>query len=349
MVLGLVAVVFLGGLIGLLYYMHYRSTHVATDDAFVTGRIHVIASKVPGTVIRIAVADNQFVKQDDTLVEIDEKDYDVRVRETSSAVHAEKAREKEISLKVDVARRQLEEYRYRLESTRANLRLQEVQARQAEVDLRRAAQLMEKKIIAEERYDRAWTASQTALAQVEAAREQVKQAEAALSTQRSLILQMESASRSQEATVRQREESLQADLLRKSYTKIVAPADGYVTRRAVEVGNQVQAGQPLMAVVVLGDVWIVANYKETQLERMKPGQKVEIRVDGYPGRTFAGRVDSIMAGTGAVFSLFPPENATGNYVKVVQRIPVKIVLDKDTDPEHVLRVGMSVEPTVLVD
>jgi membrane fusion protein, multidrug efflux system len=149
--------------------------------------------------------------------------------------------------------------------------------------------------------------------------------------------------------VRQKQESLKADLLRKSYTKIAAPADGYIAKKAIEIGNQVQTGQPLMAVVALGDVWIVANYKETQLERMKPGQKVEVRVDSYPGRTFTGKVDSVMAGTGAVFSLFPPENATGNYVKVVQRIPVKILLDKGTDPDHVLRVGMSVEPTVLVD
>lgn len=347
--LSLVLVLVLGGLAGLLYYLHYRSTHLSTDDAFVTGRIHVVASKVPGTVARIAVADNQLVKQDDELVEIDEKDYDVRVRETESAVQAEKAKEREIALRADVARRQLAEYGHRLETARANLRLQEVQARQAGIDLRRAEQLMEKKIIAQERYDKAKTAAETSQAQVAAAREQAKQAEAALLTQESLIRQTESAGRSQEATVRQREEALKGDLLRKSYTRIAAPAAGYVTKRAIEVGNQVQAGQPLMAVVALGDVWIVANYKETQLERMKPGQKVEVRVDGYPGRTFDGRVDSIMAGTGAVFSLFPPENATGNYVKVVQRIPVKILLEKGTDPGHLLRVGMSVVPTVLVD
>ncbi|NPU82929.1 MAG: HlyD family secretion protein [Syntrophaceae bacterium] len=349
MALSLLALLILCGLAGFLYYLRYRSTHVSTDDAFVTGRIHSIASKVPGTVTRIAVIDNQFVKQGEVLAEIDERDYDVRVRETESAVRAEKAKEREISLRGDVARRQLEEAGYRLESARANLRLQEVQTRQTEIDLKRAIQLREKKIIAEERYDRTRTAFDTARAQVEAAREQVKQAEAAVETQRSLIRQMESARQSQEATVRQKEESLQADLLRKSYTKIVAPADGYVTKRSVEVGNQIQAGQPLMAVVALDSVWIVANYKETQLERMKPGQKAEVRVDGYPGRTFTGRVDSIMAGTGAVFSLFPPENATGNYVKVVQRIPVKILLDRGTDPGHMLRVGMSVVPTILVE
>ena len=115
----------------------------------------------------------------------------------------------------------------------------------------------------------------------------------------------------------------------------------------MEAGNQIQAGQPLMAVVPLQDVWVVANYKETQIEKVKPGQKVRIKVDTYPNRAFEGRVDSIMAGSGSVFSLFPPENATGNYVKVVQRIPIKIVLDKNTDPKHILRVGMSVEPTII--
>ena len=112
--------------------------------------------------------------------------------------------------------------------------------------------------------------------------------------------------------------------------------------------NQVQAGQPLMAIVSLDDVWILANYKETQLERVRPGQKVEIKVDTFSGKILEGRVDSIMAGTGSVFSLFPPENATGNYVKVVQRIPVKIVLDQGSDPDRVLRVGMSVQPTIAV-
>ncbi|MEW6675196.1 MAG: efflux RND transporter periplasmic adaptor subunit [Nitrospirota bacterium] len=118
--------------------------------------------------------------------------------------------------------------------------------------------------------------------------------------------------------------------------------------KSVEIGNQVQAGQPLMAVVPLDDIWVIANYKETQLERVKPGQKVKIKVDTYPNRIFKGKVDSIMAGTGSVFSLFPPENATGSYVKVVQRIPVKIVFENGTDSGHVLRIGMSVVPTIIV-
>jgi len=144
----------------------------------------------------------------------------------------------------------------------------------------------------------------------------------------------------------QRQAQLEQATLNLEYTDVHAPVKGYITRKSAEVGNKVQPAQPLMSLVPLEDVWIEANYKETQLKRVKVGQPVEIDVDTYPGTKFKGRVQSIMAGTGAVFSLFPPENATGNFVKVVQRIPVKIVLDPTTDPNHVLRVGMSVRPII---
>jgi membrane fusion protein (multidrug efflux system) len=155
----------------------------------------------------------------------------------------------------------------------------------------------------------------------------------------------------QQAQIQEKEATLKMAELNQSYTRIYAPSEGYITKRTVEVGNQVQAGQPLMAIVPLTqeDIWITANYKETQLKYVKPGQRVTIKVDTYPGKTFEGRVNSIMAGTGAVFSLFPPENATGNFVKVVQRIPVKILLESGTDPNHLLRIGMSVAPTILIE
>jgi membrane fusion protein (multidrug efflux system) len=149
------------------------------------------------------------------------------------------------------------------------------------------------------------------------------------------------------AKVLERRALLQEAELQLSYTKIYAARDGYITRKSVEPGANIQAGQALMALVPLKDAWITANYKERQITHIQPGQKVEFSVDAYPGRTFSGRVDSIMAGTGAAFSLLPPENATGNYVKVVQRIPVKIAIDNSSVPGHLLRVGMSVVPTVL--
>ena len=345
----IVAAVLIVGALSFYAYIRYRNTHISTDDAFVTGRVHVVASKVPGTVKSVFAHDNQLVKQGTLLVEIDERDYDVRVKEADSAMSAEKAKMDELVSRVDVVRKQLTEYRFRAESARSNLKLQEVNLKQAEIDFKRAARLHEKKIIAEERYEKMKTAHDGALAQVDAAKEQLKQAEAALETQKSLIRQSESAYIAQGSSARQKGEALAAEKLKQSYTKIFAPSDGYVTRKNLEIGNQIQPGQPLMAIVALEDVWILANYKETQLERVKPGQKVTISVDSYPGKTFTGKVQSIMAGTGTAFSLFPPENATGNYVKVVQRIPVKIVLDQGTDPNHVLRVGMSVEPTILTE
>jgi membrane fusion protein, multidrug efflux system len=334
---------------GFYFYLHYRDAHISTDDAYVTGRIHVIASKVPGTVKTLLVEDNQFVKENETLLEIDDRDYTVKVRESTSSVGAEKARLEEIGSRVEVARKQLMEFNFRVESAKASLQLEEINLKQAQIDFQRMERLLAKKIIPEDQYDRTKTVRDGCLARVQAATDQLNQAKAALDTQGALIKQLESSQVSQKSSMKQKQETLEADRLRKSYTLIFAPSSGYVTKKSVEVGNQIQAGQPLMAVVELGDVWIIANYKETQLERVKPGQKVAIEVDSYPGKKFYGKVESIMAGTGAAFSLFPPENATGNYVKVVQRVPVKIVLDPGTDPNKLLRVGMSVEPVILVE
>ena len=151
-----------------------------------------------------------------------------------------------------------------------------------------------------------------------------------------------------EAQVMQRESALAEAKLLHRYTTVLSPVEGYVTRKSVEAGQVVSPGQSLLAVAALDNVWVMANFKETDIERIRPGQEVELRVDTFKGRRFKGSVDSIMAGTGSAFALFPPENASGNYVKVVQRVPVKIVLSRDEDPGHVLRIGMSVVPTVLV-
>ncbi len=342
------AVIAVIGVIGIFLYMGYKSTHISTDDAFIEGYIHTIGSKVPGTVKTVFVDDNQHVKAGDALVEIDGTDYDVRVKEASSALNVEKAKFVEAGTRIEAAKKQLSELQYRLRAAKANLEVQEANLRQAELDIRRAENLYKNETIPKERYDRTKTGYDVNAAEVKAARDQVKQTEAAIETQEAMIRQAQSAAQSQTSLVKQKEASLQAAELNKGYTGIYAPVEGYVTKKSVEVGNQIQAGQPLMAVVPLGDVWVVANYKETQLDKVKPGQKVDMSVDSYPGKVFKGKVDSIMAGSGAAFSLFPPENATGNYVKVVQRIPVKIVLDKDTDPEHMLRVGMSVVPTIIV-
>lgn len=337
------------GTAAVYFYIQYKESHISTDDAYVDGRIHVIAPRVPGTVKAVHVTDNQPVKKGDILAEIDDSDYGVKLREAEAALNAEKSKFKEAATKVDVAREQLSEIRYRVESAGANLALQEANLRQAELDIKRAENLFKKDALSKERYERAKTGYDVSVSQVKISKEQMKQAEASLETQKAVIRQADSGMAAESFLVKQREAALKAAELNRGYTKIYAPADGRITKRSVETGNQVSASQPLMAVVPLDDVWVTANYKETQLEKVRQGQKVKIRVDTYPGRIFNGRVDSVMAGTGAVFSLFPPENATGSYVKVVQRVPVKIVLDKDADKEHVLRVGMSVVPTILVE
>jgi membrane fusion protein (multidrug efflux system) len=337
------------GAVTLYFYLQYKKTHISTDDAFVDGRVHAIASKIPGTVSAIHVKDNQFVKKSDLLLEIDSTDYEVKVKEARAGLETERAKLPEIRDRVDTVKKQLSEIIASLEASRANVELQEANLRQAEIDFKRAEILLKKEVIPRDQYDRAKTAYEIAVAQVKAAKDRVKQLEASLETQRAVIKQTESSLMPQHAQIQQKDAILKGAELNKSYTKIYTPSDGYISKKSVEIGNQIQPGQSLMAVVPLDDIWITANYKETQLERVKPGQKVKIKVDTYPSKVFHGKVDSVMAGTGAVFSLFPPENATGSYVKIVQRIPVKIVLDQGTDPAHILRIGISVVPTILVE
>jgi membrane fusion protein (multidrug efflux system) len=316
MIVGVVVVI---GLIAGYVYNGYRKTHISTDDAYIDGDIYTIAAKVNGTVKAVLVDANQSIKKGDLLVEIDPADYNVRLMEAQSALNVEKAK--------------LEESETKIASARANLELARVNLKLAETEKNRADKLIREQVIPQERYDRALTTFEVARAQVTAAEEQLRQAESQKITQASLI--------------KQKDATASLANLNYEYTKIYAPADGYVTKKNVQPGNQIQAGQPMMAVVSLEGLSILANYKETELENIRPGQEVNITVDSYPGKVFKGKVDSIMAGTGVTFSLFPAENATGNYVKVVQRIPVKITIDPGTDKEHLLRIGMSVVPTVL--
>ena len=250
------------------------------------------------------------ISTDDAFIDGDIYTIAAKVNGTVNSVHVKSnqaVKKGDLLVELDTA-----DYRSRMEATRANLVLQRANLHQAERELKRAKALFEQDAGSAERYDKAGSTQEIAAAQVKLAEEQLRQAE-----------------------------------LNLGYTVMKASAEGYVTKITVLPGNQIQAGQPLMALVSLDNLTIVANYKETELGRIRPGQEVEIKVDAFPGKIFKGKVDSIMAGTGVSFSLFPAENATGNYVKVVQRIPVKIVLELGADKEHLLKVGMSVVPTVL--
>ncbi len=345
------AVLLVIGIVAIFYYLDYRRTHVATDDAYVDGHIHVVASKVPGTILALYVKDNQFVKKDDPILEIDPVDYRVALQEAQANLEMERARLAEVQSRVETARRQMTEIRASLDSARAVLKAQEALAWKAGEDVKRAEPLIKGGIVTQEYYDQRKTSHDVAIAQANAAKDNVSRLEGSVESQKAVIRQAEAAVAPQQALIQQKEALVEKAKLNLGYTKLAAPANGYITKRSAEVGNQIAAGQPLLAVVPLEQerIWITANYKETELKEVKPGQKAEIKVDTYPGKTFKGRVNSIMAGTGSAFSLFPPENATGNYVKIVQRIPVRITLDEGSDPDHVLRVGMSVVPTILVE
>lgn len=357
-------------------YWRYRQTHVSTDDAYVDGRIHLVSARVQGTVVEVKVKDNQPVKAGEELLRIDPEPFAVREDAAASAVSAgaadlSAARADLAAARSDVtaaiqelegAKAQIAQLSAGIEAARARVALAAARKDQASRDAGRMRQLSDRQVISREAFEKAVTDAEVAKAQDDLAKEELRLAEAAIPTQRAAIAQREAVLsqrrsvaeqreariRQQEAQLSQRRSALSEARLFRRYTGVLSPAAGYVTRKGVEAGQVVSPGQSLLAVAALDNTWVVANFKETDIERIRPGQEVEIRVDTYKGRKFQGTVDSIMAGTGSAFALFPPENASGNYVKVVQRVPVKIVLSRGEDPGHVLRIGMSVVPTVLV-
>ena len=372
-----VAVLVVAALVARDRYQRYTHTHIRTEDAYVEGTIYSVAARVPGTVARVNAAVNQRVRAGEVLVELDPDIARERVAEAGAALQAESLRGAELEAAREGASTRIKaaeanfarvgatsrELAATVAVRAADVRSRAVLFEQAQSDFARAESLFAKKVIPKDRFEQARTARESARSALEAAQESrlqaeiallnhgtsVMQARAAVAVEKSALNQAGAALRTHAEQVKGRESQAAIAKLTLGYATIVSPADGFVTKKAVEPGNQVQAGQPLLAVVSLRDLWVVANYKETQLHSIKPGQPVRIKVDALPGRVLAGRVDSVMAGTGAAFSLFPPENASGNYVKVVQRIPVKIVLDPGQGAEELLRVGMSVVPTILAD
>ncbi len=298
--------------------------NVATDDAFVDGHVYNISARITGHVKSVLVEDNQHVTKGEVIVKLDPADYQSKVADASAAL--------------DMAKNDTSSDYAQLGSVKAALSRAQANKELADRDTSRGEELYRRGIISKSDMDKLKTASEVAAAQLKEASEAVRKAVALFGI---------SVKGGSEAKVAQKKAELVAARLNLSYVDIYAPSDGFITRKSVEPGNNVQPGQPLMALVQLGETWITANYKESQLTYVRPGQKVELVVDAYPGHKFSGRVESIMAGTGAAFSLLPPENATGNYVKVVQRVPVKITIDGTSDPGHVLRVGMSVVPTII--
>jgi membrane fusion protein, multidrug efflux system len=362
-----------------LLWRHYAGWE-STDDAQIDGHINPVSARVAGQVVSVKVQENQRVEAGAVLVELDPRDFRVAVDRakaeyadalanaeaaragvpitsvsTASQVTTAKAAVENARTAVSVSEKQAQAAEAKVEEAEAN-------SAKAQADLNRYKQLVAKEEISGQQYDQAVAAARAnaatlsanrasaaaAAQQVAEARGRLAQAEAELRSAQTAPQQV-TATRARasaaEASVQTAKAALEQAELNLQYTTIVAPVSGLVGKKTVEVGQNVQAGQALMAIVPLDDIWVTANFKETQLRNMRPGQRVKVHVDAY-GRDYDGYVESLAGASGADFSLLPPENATGNYVKVVQRVPVRIRFDKGQDPGHMLRLGMSVEPKV---
>jgi membrane fusion protein, multidrug efflux system len=364
------------------FLWRYFDSYEDTDDAQIDGHLNSISARVSGHVLKLLVEDNQYVPMGTPLIEIDPKDYQVAVDRAKAdyadaVATAEAARvnvpitsvnttSQTSSAQADVENANAGVAAARQQFSAAKAQLAEAEANnvKAQNDLVRYKQLVDKQEISEQQYDQAVAAAHAGTASVDAARASASAADNQVRQAQSRLLQAQANLRAaatgpqQVETYRSRAQSAQAQADQKraaleqaelnlQYTVIAAPVNGVVTNRTVEVGQNVSIGQELMKVINLDDIWVTANFKETQLKRMQVGQRATIHVDTN-GKDYKGHVQSIAGASGAITSLLPPENATGNYVKVVQRIPVKIIFDPGETREHVLRPGMSVEPKVWV-
>lgn len=322
-------------------------SHESTDDAFLAGDIVAIAPRISGQVKEVFVQDNQVVKQGDPLVQIDPKDFDTALAQKKAALTAADSNTNVIVATFKMLNVQVAAAEATAKESEAQAAADQARADKANADLKRAEDLIERKIISPQEFDSAKAAAQSAtntlaasIAKAASDRQKVGEAQAELEAGWAGL---------ERALAQAKEAGVDVDLaaLSRSYTLISAPVEGRVTRKAVEPGDYLQVGQQLMAIVP-NNIWVVGNYKETQLKKIRVGQPVEITVDSVGGRKFSGHVQSIQAGSGAAFSLLPPENAVGNYVKVVQRVPVKITFDNPVEAGHVLGPGMSADPSVQV-
>jgi membrane fusion protein (multidrug efflux system) len=335
----ILAIVVLAAIIGGVYYWLQTRNLESTDDAYTDGNAIAYAAKVPGYVTQLNVDDNTYVHQGDRLLKIDPRDY-IAARDQARA-SLSLARAQLSSAEVD-----LEIARVRVPATlqQAQAQLAQAKANQAEAerDFRRQ-HAVDPRATTQTNVDQATAQMQTTNAVVANAQAQVRIAELVQQN----IQAAEDTVAQRQAQVAQAEANLAQAEVNLSYTDLIAPADGLITRRNVDLGTFVQAGQ-LVFYIVTPQVWVTANFKETQLADMHPGQHVSIDVDAYPKLHLQGHVDSIQMGSGARFSAFPAENATGNFVKIVRRVPVKIIIDSGLDSQHTLPLGISVEPTVRV-
>lgn len=379
-IIGVVAILVI---VGLLWWWH-STYYEDTDDAQVNGHLIQISARIAGHVEKVNVDENQYVDAGTVIAELDPKDFETAVQQDEANLEAAQAAYEAANVNVPVihintgsnlssanadvssADSQVLQAEHQQQAAQAAVQQAEANNTKAQLDLQRYKPLVEKDVISKQQFDAAVAAADGDKAALEQAKDNLEAADSAVRVAKDRVAQAQASlkyaqtgpqqvaiqkARADQAAAQalQAKAALDQARLNLSYTKIVAPTAGIITKKSVEVGQNVSIGQNMATLVSLDDIWITANFKETQLEHMRQGQPVAISVDAYGGRKYDGKVTQIGGATGSVLSLFPPENATGNYVKVVQRIPVRIDLTNPSqNSDHLLRPGMSVVPKVRV-
>jgi membrane fusion protein (multidrug efflux system) len=349
---GVFAILALAGLTALtltgLYWFRQNQSYQSTDDAFVDGHIVQIAPKIAGRVDQVFVDDNQEVKKGDRLIRIDARDFNAALRQKEAALQGVRAQATAVEATVQQAEAHVKTLQATVDSDQATAEADRAQNDKAQSDWHRYEDLYKSKVVSPSDVDQYRAAAKAAQATLEAGLKKVASDKAQVSEALAQVNTYLALYQSLQAQIGEADANVQSAQLNQSYTEVLASEDGRVTRKAVEPGDYVQTGQTILALVPK-NVWVTANFKENQIGKMRPGQPVEIEVDALHGLKFKGHVDSVQSGSGARFSLLPPENATGNYVKVVQRVPVKILFDTVPNVGLPLGPGESVVPTVKVE
>jgi len=339
-----------GVLAGLLFfgldYLITALTHESTDDAFIEAHVVSIAPRISGQVLAVHVDDNQMVSSNEPLVEIDPADYATAAAQKQSSADAAEANYKTVLAALDLMTAKVATAQATADQSKADADAAEATDVRAQADFQRSQALRQQNTISAQEFDAAQAAVRQADADLAAARQKAVADASKINEAKAQLEVTKTSVTMAFAEFRQAQANAQAAQLDLSYTKIYAPCDGRVTRKSIEPGNYVQIGQTLFSIVPT-NVWVVANFKETQLKHMQTNQPARVEIDAL-GRSLHAHVDSVQAGSGARFSLLPPENATGNYVKVVQRVPVKIFFDEPLPAGHVIGPGLSVTPSVRV-
>jgi membrane fusion protein (multidrug efflux system) len=333
---------------GVLYWLHARH-FVTTNDAYTTGHVHQVSSRIMGTVIKVEVDDNELVREGQELVRLDPNDNQVALAKAKAGLLQSQAQEQQAQSRIMQAHSQVTNAEAQVAQAAAQVSQSAAQLEKARKDNERFQSIVarDSKAVSKTEVDAAVAAFETAKGAAQAADATLKAAKAQAEGAHASLEAAEAEVAVAKANIAASQAQVADAELQLSYCKIISPATGKISKKTVEEGQRVQPGQALLAVVP-DNIWVVANLKETQLERVKVGQRVDIKIDTLPHKIFYGRVDSIQEGSGATFSLLPPDNATGNFTKIVQRVPVKIVFDPDSIAEFRDRIlpGQSVEPKI---